>query len=112
MVGHDSLGLDKQRGKRLDYSKRAPDVDVVQSLRLGDVNVQQRSNELDPGCVDQDVEFPTRALRDRIHSEIVCRMVTSGSSISTLPSSARSVALDGSRAAAKTRNPALEKSWP
>ena len=39
LVEDNSLGLDKQGRKRLDHSKRAPDVDVVQPLRLGDVGV-------------------------------------------------------------------------
>lgn len=39
LVGDNTLCLDKQGRKGLDHSKRAPDVDVVQHLRLGDVGV-------------------------------------------------------------------------
>lgn len=47
-------------------ARRPPDVDVVQPLRLGDVDVEQRADELDAGVVDQDVEPAARALRDRV----------------------------------------------
>lgn len=64
LVEDNSLGLDKQGRKRLDHSKRAPDVDVVQPLRLGDVGVQQWAVEFDASVVHQDIEAPARAFRD------------------------------------------------
>lgn len=70
LIRDDSLSLDQQWGKCLDHGKRAPDVDVVLTCSLfasatstSSSGAQKYSH---PGIVDQDVEGPARALRNRV----------------------------------------------